>query len=118
MSESNKQGIDVALQRALDLANSAVDFDPVKNIKQTSEIKSFNNDIMGKTALAGESSKNVPQGSKPEKAQPNFVDYRKNFVKEPLDVAKQSAEYTLRVAELIGVFREYKSSEGSGEKNS
>lgn len=109
MSESNRQGIDVALQRALELANSANNFDPVKNIKQTSEIKSFNNDIMGKTALAGESSKNVPQGSKPEKAQPNFVDYRKNFVKEPLDVAKQSAEYVRQAAELIGAFRAEKS---------
>ena len=109
MSESNRRGIDVALQRALGLANSAVDFDPVKNIKQTSEIKSFNNDIMGKTALARESSKNVPQGSKPEEAQPNFVDYRKNFVKEPLDVAKQSAEYVRQAAELIGTFRAEKS---------
>ena len=110
MSESNGQGIDVALQRALELADSAVDFDPVKNIKQTSEIKSFNNYIMGKTALAGESSKNVPQGSKPEKAQPNFVDYRKNFVKEPpLDIAGQSAEYVRQAAELIGAFRAEKS---------
>lgn len=109
MSESNRPGIDVALQRALGLAKSADNFYPVKNIKQTSEIKSFNNDIMGKTALAGESSKNVPQGSKPEKAQPNFVDYRKNFVKEPLDVARQSAKYARQAAELIGAFRAEKS---------
>lgn len=109
MSESNRQGINVALQRALELANSANNFDPVKNIKQTSEIKSFNNDIMGKTALARESSKNVPQGSKPEKAQPNFVDYRKNFVKEPLDVPKQSAKYARQAAELINAFRAEKS---------
>ena len=106
MSESDRQGIDVALQRALELADS---FDPVKKIKQTSEVKPFNNDIMGKTALAGESSKNVPQGSKPEKTQPNFVDYRKNFVKEPLDVAGQSAEYARQAAELINAFRAEKS---------
>ena len=109
MSESNRPGIDVALQRALELADSAVDFDPVKNIKQTSEVKSFNNDIMGKTALAGESSKNVSRGSELEKAQPNFVDYRKNFVKEPLDVAGQSAKYARQAAELINAFRAEKS---------
>lgn len=105
MSESNRPGIDVALQRALGLADSA-------NIKSASEVKPhlFNNDIMGKTALAGESSRNVPQGSKPEKAQPNFVDYRKNLMeKKSVDPTKQSVEYTLRVAELIGAFRADKS---------
>lgn len=112
MSENNKQGIDVALQRALELADSANNFDPIKNIDNPVEhLHSNKNDSMGKAALTNNMPMTLDSVAQPPKREDyySFVDYRKNLMEKSVDSTKQSVEYTLRVAELIGAFRADKS---------
>ena len=109
MSENNKQGIDVALQRALELADSANNFDPIKNIDNPVEhLHSNKNDSMGKAALTNNMPMTLDSVAQPPKCEDHcsFVDYRKNLMeKKSVDPTKQSVEYALRVSELISAFR-------------